>query len=486
MLALIGSAIALAIGCGLTLVICPELFRSLAGKLFGGAVSIAIGLGTTSCTFFLAHHSLGLRAWVAFGLEVVLLLGLAALVWRRRLAIREIWAGAVPGIPGKTGLAERLALVGFAIAAIAYVASFVGITIHNHHGRWDAWAIWNLRASFLHQGGDQWADGFSNFVGWAHPDYPLHIPSSVARLWHLVGSDSWTAPAGVAFGFGAACVIAIAAGVSLLRSRVHGVLAVMVLFGSARFVQLSFAQYADVPLAFLIATTLMLLALWDSGRVSDKGCLVLAGITAGLCAWTKNEGVAFVAVLVFVRLLTSPWRSDLRRARSEAQAFLVGLVPVGAVVAFFKTRYAPTNDLLIGSSSSDVFGRMLDVSRLVEVAGLCARELSKFENGWIILLLLILILKGVRIGDDLRRSVLRIGMAILGMCVIYFFVFVASPYNVAWHITTALLRLVLHLWPATLVIYFLCVGDLTQPGWIARLLRRPRPESGTRNRGLMP
>ena len=69
-----------------------------------------------------------------------------------------------------------LALV-VVVACAVLLVDWIGA---HPHGRWDAWAIWNLRAKFLATPSDRWRDAFDPVVSWSHPDYPLLLPLAVS------------------------------------------------------------------------------------------------------------------------------------------------------------------------------------------------------------------------------------------------------------------------------------------------------------------
>ena len=81
-------------------------------------------------------------------------------------------------------------------------------------------------------------------------------------------------------------------------------------------------QYADIPLACYFAGALIL-ALLDRP--------VLAGLLAGLAAWTKDEGVLFALVFLVSAALFR---------RSQVARLLIGAALGGAVVVFFKKTQA--------------------------------------------------------------------------------------------------------------------------------------------------
>ena len=122
----------------------------------------------------------------------------------------------------------------------------------------------------LFRSGDDWRQAFP--PAQAHGDYPLLIPLTNARCWCCLGCDSEWTPALVAACFTFAAAGALAAGVCRLQSRSQGLLAGMVLLGTKAFVTLGAAEYADVPLAFFILASVLLLGLDDAAEQSSPGC----------------------------------------------------------------------------------------------------------------------------------------------------------------------------------------------------------------------
>jgi hypothetical protein len=246
----------------------------------------------------------------------------------------------------------------------------------------------------------------------------------------------------------------------------------LVLFGSPTFVEYSAAQCADVPLGCLIAMTLILLALADRGVSRSMRLVTLAGATAGLAAWTKNEGLVFVAALLVGRVATSAGWGAKGEVGREMRALLLGLVPVLVVVGLFKLRFAHGNFLLSSIDTGEALEQVVDLSYLALGSRLFAGGVAAFESGWPVLLLLLALVKGMGAPND-AKNVAWIGsftLAALGSA--YFGIFILSPYGFDWYLDTTLDRLLLHLWPAAVFIFFLAVGDLQSEGWIARALRR--------------
>jgi hypothetical protein len=202
-------------------------------------------------------------------------------------------------------------------------------------GDWDAWAIWNLRARFLIEPTDRWKDAFVPALTWAHPNYPMHLPSAVARGWLQVGAESVTIPIGLAVG---ATLAAIAAVTGSLFARAGAVAAAtgLLLVASPAFVLFGTAQLADVWVGLFMVLAVIFLAMPPT-----TGSLAAAGLAMGLTAWSKNEGLtaalAIAASFGLVRVIVGGWRQAWR----DALAVSIGLVPMLVVLVLFKTQLAP-------------------------------------------------------------------------------------------------------------------------------------------------
>src|SRR5581483_2604110 len=55
------------------------------------------------------------------------------------------------------------------------------------HGDYDAMAIWNSHARYLYRAGPHWQRAMRNTF---HPDYPLLVPATTARLWRYMREET--------------------------------------------------------------------------------------------------------------------------------------------------------------------------------------------------------------------------------------------------------------------------------------------------------
>src|SRR6266478_934285 len=164
-------------------------------------------------------------------------------------------------------------------------------------------------------------------------------------LWTLAHTESVAAPIGVAFLFGLGAAGILTSTLGILRGKAQAFTGGILLIGTVSFTENAANQYADVPLSFAILASLALLCLQDR-YPEDLRFSVLAGLMAGFAAWTKNEGLMFLAVLIAGRILAIVRYGNRSTLLPQLLRLAVGALPPLAVVVFFKLRFAPPNDMM--------------------------------------------------------------------------------------------------------------------------------------------
>ena len=324
-----------------TFIFLPSPRNDLQGLLLRLFVGGGLGLGLSACLYFLSLPA-GLSGYIPLiDLAACMALGLIAYVFRER-GRREVECPAESQLQDrkaalpKTGskLETWIATI-FAVELLASLGSFLVAFLKEPHGKWDAWLIWNMHARFLYRSGEAWREVFAGGMEWSHWDYPLLLPLSIVRGWKYSGNDSIYIPAAFALLFTLLTLGLLLCALMFLRRRIQGYLAAMILLGTPLFIMMGASQLADVPLAFFMLTTLVLLFLPARSPGNRSGALVLSGIAAGLCAWTKNEGLLF---LLIVYLLLAGARIDDRdRTGLVRTAAVLLLTPAGYFFVYVLT-----------------------------------------------------------------------------------------------------------------------------------------------------
>jgi hypothetical protein len=445
-------ALAWLLGCGLLRWLFPAPLRwSLHNALlvFLGA---GVGIGIASTLYFLTLALLGPKILVLATVEgsaLLAALALGILVKRRGTLIE--WAPAPP-TPWYFTAALGLA---FVIAVIIFIVC----TLTKPHGEWDAWAIWNMRARFLFRGGEFWRDAFSNQIAWSHPDYPLLIPGIVAMCWTLARAESTLASSAVAFLFTFGVVGVLIATLGILRGKIQAFIAGILLLGGVSLIVTGANQYADIPLSYFILATLSLLCLQER-YPDDPRFTILAGLTAGFAAWTKNEGLFFLVALIAARAWAISRYGNRAALIPQFLRMAAGLAAPLAVIVFFKLRFAPANDLL-ARQPRQIVAHLADIGRWITVIEEYIKEPFRVGS-YLIPIILVLglywYLLRFKVEQQDRPAIATILAALAITLAGEFAIYVALPGDASWQVTTSFERLLLQLWPSGLLAFFVAAN----------------------------
>ena len=336
------------------------------------------------------------------------------------------------------------------IRASAWLARFDAQPL----GFWDAFAIWNLKARFFFfAGGDHWIRAFSDAIVWSHTDYPILLPLNVARLWFYIGSPSQSAS-------GLLSVVFVLLGVALLfgaiarpcgRTLAFG--ATFALLATPALMRQSVWQIADIPLSFYLSASLALVL--AAGRCSrpNANLLMLAGLLAGCAAWTKNEGNLF-AIAITVSIALVGVGNHFRDRATLALHFARGLALPLLVVAFMKISFAGESDL-VTDFGADSLGRTLEFERHAMIVVSFVRSLLSLAGIPLLAVLTALAVAArfratMQPGRMVAAATLALALQLAGDYGVY----LVTDRDLAWHLGTSNLRLLVQLWPSALLLIF--------------------------------
>ena len=401
-------------------------------KLFLG---LPLGLGLWSLGYFLWIWA-GLNRLLFPWVELSISLGLTVLALPTLKPLAVSWRWRTLLEPLNLLLLVTILVSGFLFAAWLYM---------DPHGHEDAWFIWNLDARFIYLANDFRILYAPNGPGW-HPDYPLMVPLNVVSGWVLAGTQTSRVQMAVTSLFSLILPGILYSALALLKSSRQAALATIVLLASPMFLTYGVSQQADIPVAGFIVATLTLLALFF--KTNESGLLFLAGLTAGLSAWAKNEGLLFSLTsgltLGLFLLSTGQGRALWK--------FAAGLLFPLTVVLLYKQFLAPPNDLMTLKTLAQLF----ELQRY-EVIFQSLREHSLNQGWWPGLgLPITLALYGLLVWFEVpsRRIAGLLGLTLLLQLAGYIGIYVLTPHELTWHVDTSFERLLLHLFPTLLFLFF--------------------------------
>jgi hypothetical protein len=439
---LVVSAFAVPIVTGLVVVLrlCPP-GRTWSARALAGATAVLVGLGLHTLWSFawLAGGGSGQSRWsfAAFDLALPVLAFVAARLVSRRVAP----PAPLPGFGNRwhwTGLALMLA---FTLGA-AIVTTTVAVVLP--HGTWDSWAVWNFKARWLALGGSEWSaflthDIFLN----NHPDYPLFLPLSIARVWMLVGDTPVSVPQ--AFGVGGATLTyaVMFAAVWKLRGPLSATVACGALMALPRIFHVAAMQYADVALACAYLTSAAYIAV--GLQTNSVRAFGVAGLAAGVAVWTKNEGTLFVgSVIACLAVSALIARPSFRTLGGRTLVLISGLAPFLAAVWGVKAT-TPVNLLVSFQTAATLRDHVLDSTRYAEIFIYTGRILGALVDPLLLTLvaLYLLMCGRARRLQPAGTVLLLVGLNLAGYCL----AFVITPYPLGWHLSTAADRMLVQIWP---------------------------------------
>ena len=324
------------------------------------------------------------------------------------------------------------------------------------HGKWDAVDTWNFRARWLFRGGADWAYAFS-LRAKDGLDYPLLLTVSIFRNWQIIGRDLILVPILMAGIFTFGSILILFSSLALLRGPNQGYLAVIFLLLSTQFLNIGTYQYADVPLAFFMLSTVFLFCLKDRYPENSAPTVFLAGLTASCAAWTKNEGQLFLVLVICVyfiaRLRINRWSRTLK----QLMVFAAGLAPILGALAYFKFNLALENAHL-GANPLDQLGTYLfDIDRYIIVGSKWINKFITFNDGIVWLMAGYFLFSGWDRSDLLKNRLLWPSILLLLMMGGYFFIYVIYPGNPINLLSASLRRIVIQLWLSWVFLFFYCV-----------------------------
>ncbi len=341
-------------------------------------------------------------------------------------------------------------------------------------GGWDAWAIWNVRSLQLYRAA---AGDHGRVIGelkHGHPDYPLLLPGALAAQYCLLGREDLAIPQVTGLIFGLAAGAALFAALRRLGSTLGGVAAVAVLWSTPAFWRWVFAQYADIPLGYLLLVAASALASQLEAGARHRLPPVLAGFCLGLLTWTKNEGLVLAVVLAaaFAAVLAAtsrPLATALATVR-RLPWMAAGALPALIALILFKSFWSPVNETARFISRAPQ--TLADPDRWRPVLTAFWEQLNPWTGAamWGLLWPFVAVCAVVywRRRAVCGAPVHFFSAALALIWAAWLVVYVCTPADQVWHLNSSLPRLMLQVMPVTLVWALAGVGR-------ARPTRAPRP-----------
>jgi hypothetical protein len=307
---------------------------------------------------------------------------------------------------------------------------------HVPHGEWDAWAYWQIRASFL-SAPEGWRNVFQPGNG---SDYPLMLPAAVARVWVIAGYSP-AAPAAISVVF-TVSTAALLVGALWRRSALSAAAGAGLLL-VPEFLFHGTGQCADIPLAYFALA---------GGIALSGSCTIptaaVSGMALGLAAWTKNEGLV-VAVALPVAFALASWHTGKASLRPLVIGLLVGTAPALVTLLLYHFVVDPPTGLAAGLVQTSPVSKLTDWSRHQTILQFVAVHTARWGL-WLAFSPVWIVAAWTTVGMLRRRghpAITAGRLTVVAMLAATYLVYVLTPYDLGWHLLTSWTRIVAQVWP---------------------------------------
>ena len=427
--------------------------------VFKAFLGIGIGLGIWSRLYFLYLLCFAGRHWFIVIQLIIFFLLLAITIRDER---KRGWGFLLHWNLRSLTRTQNI-LLGFScIVFLVSLTSTVSYLLRRKQGDWDAWMMFNRAARFVYRDQANWLESFSPRMDPIfHADYPLLLAMNIASGWDTLGNETPHVPMTQSALFAIACAGLIVSSLASIKSVGQAAIGLIILWGTPAVVNEGSREMADLPLAFFILATGILIYLFVIHK--KPGLIVLAGLTAGFAAWTKNEGSVIVIATGLALVIAFFHEKPLRILGWYA----LGLALPLSIVLYFKFFLAPPSDVLSNGAARSI-AQILDISRHLEILRFYWGKFIRFGSWGIpgfsigiipILLIYFFLFNSGAIKEYPGAYIAGITMLIV-QALGYYAIYLITPYDLTWHLQYSIDRIFLQIFP---LIAFLILSASRSP-----------------------
>jgi len=362
------------------------------------------------------------------------------------------------------------------IVLVVLAALFVPLLLapaYTHPIAWDAVVMWLAKAkSFFYESGLH-NQLFTGPYPGTHNDYPLGASVVLATLFRLIGrTDDSAATVLLACALPAFTTLVVSAVRTAARTAtrtpvVIPLLVVLALVPTGVVLEQYANGYVDTVLSAAITGTVLMFGYAVMRR--DRRWLLVGLVSALATANIKNEGLVFFAVALLAALAYTLLYDRAETVRSVRANFRRWLGPVVAFAALavpltawqiVKTVSRFPNDLAGGPPQNDL-GFFME--RLAKIGSTFAAEVVLNMHWLWTLAVLVVVFVALMIAvawSRTHRRLLLPGLLVVTQAAVYLLVYLRTPHDLHWHLSTSIDRLLLHLVPAAVICAALWLGSL--------------------------
>jgi hypothetical protein len=313
------------------------------------------------------------------------------------------------------------------------------------YGRWDAWALYNMKPKFLIFGGANWTALFDELHWHTQPDYPLLFAFITTWLAGLSKASIHMIALVNAILLTVNCGILLFSSLKQTTSRVVALLIFAVISLNPKFLILGTSQYVDILLASYLLSAVFTLSL--ALEKNSWRFAALSGLFCGLMTFTKNEGIVIALLLTLLWSAVMLFRFLKKKSGfAPLTAFWTALVTTTSISVIFKLFLAPPNRDMMGKIDISELQYLNWNGFMITFNAFISQFLNK-EWSYIWILLGVMLLLGIKRLFRTRNLVLALFFVVY-VSVLFYIYMTTRNFDLSWRISVTLDRMLFNLLPA--------------------------------------
>ncbi|MBI4974677.1 MAG: glycosyltransferase family 39 protein [Candidatus Omnitrophica bacterium] len=316
---------------------------------------------------------------------------------------------------------------------------------------YDSVAIWSLKAKVLYLAKTVPND-FFHMIDMAfhgiHPDYPLLVPFSEVWFYTFInGFNDYLVK--MIFPLNLLAFLLVFYGVlkKATANRPAALLAVFFLASIKQFNDYATDGTADLQMAIYATLTFVFLYMWV--KTKDMPYFTACVISCIFSLWTKNEGsLVFMITIALLTILIVTKRRAGEARTDEFRFFMYALLILSvsfAAWSIFKAHLGLENDVI----NINTF-KKLDLAaiykRIIPIAYEYQRHIFGFKK-WNLIWIASLYCFAVRYRSLSFKRYGFIAIPALILLSAYTVIYLITPHDIKWHLSTSASRLLIHILP---------------------------------------
>lgn len=309
---------------------------------------------------------------------------------------------------------------------------------------YDAVAIYGIKAKIFYLAGGVPQDFFSRMGSFVnHIEYPLLIPLAEDSIYIFFKGINDIASKAIFPMYYLSALIVLYSMIRRFAARKAALLFTFLLATVPQFYDYASNGYADLPLAFYFSAGLFYMFLWMRGKPGSY--LALSLLLSAMAVWTKSEGLALLGVNIFTAIFYAVVSGKVR-ARQAVLYIAICVISAGLYLKLMHSLGIGINADFTGARP-DIITALKRLPSILYEYQIHVFGPKKWNIIWILFILAFFTGLRKAFSGILKLPTLTILFVLAGYTAVY----MVTPQNFSWHLSTTASRLFLHFLPVVVL-----------------------------------